>query len=486
MASVVRTAVLIAVMSLVLLVIVLLRFLQFLGRVWRRGVKEGALRSASKRKAVKVRGKKGSMVRLTPCGSDANRGWNMPMGQQRLTPVAYVHLPSYLQPLPDDDMVDLSTTGSFSSQLESDTGVRLSTSATEPTECFTSLSLVTPRATRANVNTPARSTESTAGGDGLHGGGVRICVGSSAFRSLGSGSASVFNNDVPRQPSTTPIESGRGSEGPAMGRGNYVIPDDMEGDGEPPASPAAPAQSATGRPDDVGQESTGVAREKGDADAAKADSGRRVWDNRQSLILIHCKRDQEQYFAGLPSNFGRMKSKDWKWLDIEKRMEAQGVIRAALKSKERRDNLKGFKFFLDRELWDAIRAGQDDNQTINPTNRFTDTGKRPADNADSEGEEGEDMSTDCASASQGSRHGKKKTAREQTFAVVGEVMKEYSTVVAESVDRASKRQCEFMDRQCTVLERELYIHEWQLQLADVGQKLLCDALMKIAETLSKP
>ncbi|GBG89789.1 hypothetical protein CBR_g49640 [Chara braunii] len=485
MASAVRTAVLIAVLSLVLLVIVLLRFLQFLGRVRRRGVKEGAPRSASKRKAVKAGGKKGSMVRLTPCGSDASRGWNIPTGQQRLAPAAYAHLPSHLQPLPDDDMVDLSTAGSFSSQLELDTGVHLSASATEPTECFSSLSLATPRATRTNINTSVRSTASTAGGGGLHGGGVCILVGSSAFRSLGSGPASVFCNDVPRQPSTTPMASGGGSEGPAMGRGDYVVPDDVEGDAEPPASPPAPAQSATGRLDDVGQASTGVAREKGGADAVKADGRRDVWDNRQSLILIHCKRDQEQYFAGLPSNFGRMKSKDWKWLDIEKRMEAQGVIvRAASKCpKQRRD--KGFKFFLDRELWDAIHAGQGGNQTINPTN-LADTGKRPADNTDSEGEEGEDMSTDCASASKGSHHGKKKTAREQAFAVVGEVMKEHSTVVAESVDRASKRQCEFMDRQCTVLERELNIHERQLQLADVGQKLLCDALMKIAEALSKP
>ncbi|GBG69120.1 hypothetical protein CBR_g3818 [Chara braunii] len=483
MPSVVRIAVLIAVLSLVLLVIVLLRFLQFVGSVRRRGVKGGAPRSASKRKAVKAGGKKGSMVRLTLCGSDANAGWNMPTGQQRLDPAAYAHLPSYLQPLPDDDMVDLSTAGPFSSQLELDTDLRLSASATEPTECFTSLSIAAPRATRTNVNTPARSTVSTAGGGGLHGGGVRIRVGSSAFRSLGSGSASVFNNDVPRQPSTTPMESGGGSEGPAMGRVDCVVPDDVEGDGEPPASPAALAQSATGHPGDVGQESTGVASEKGGADAAKAD--------------------------------GMMKTKEWKWLDIEKRMEAQGVMRTSSKCRKRWENMfmwykhildnhedlsgmatfwkltakqrreKGFKFFLDRELWDAIHAGQDGNQTINPTN-LADTGKRPVDNADSEGEEGEDMSTDCASTSQGSRHGKKKTAREQAFAVVGEVMKEHSAVVAESVDRASKRQCEFMDRQCTVLERELDIHERQLQLADVGQKLLCDALMKIAEALSKP
>ncbi|GBG72740.1 hypothetical protein CBR_g12307 [Chara braunii] len=403
------------------------------------------------------------MVRVTPCGSDASRGWNMPTGQQRLDPAAYAHLPSYLQPLSDDDMVDLSTAGPFSSPLELDTGLHLSASAIEPMECFTSLSIATPRATRTNVNTSAHSTASTARGGGLHGGGVCIRVGSSAFRSLGSGSASVFNNDVPRQPSTTPMESSGGSEGPAMGRGDYVVPDDVEGDDEPPASPAAPAQSATGRPDDVGQESTGVAREKGGADAAKADDGRDASSK--------CRKPWENMFM-------------WYKHILDNHEDRSGMATFwKLTAKQRRD--KGFQFFLDRELWDAIHAGQDDNQTINPTN-LADTGKRTADKADSEGEDREDMSTDYASASQGSRHGKKKMAREQAFAVVGEVMKEHSAVVAESVERASKRQCEIIDRQCNVLERELDIHERQLQLADVGQKLLCDALMKIAEALSKP
>ncbi|GBG85084.1 hypothetical protein CBR_g39547 [Chara braunii] len=84
-------------------------------------------------------------------------------------------------------------------------------------------------------------------GGGLHGGGVGIRVGSPAFRCLGSESTTVLSKDVPRPPSSAPMEfGGRSGAICAMEGDDYDVPDDVEGDGEPPASPPPPPERGGG------------------------------------------------------------------------------------------------------------------------------------------------------------------------------------------------------------------------------------------------
>ncbi|GBG61405.1 hypothetical protein CBR_g20436 [Chara braunii] len=42
------------------------------------------------------------------------------------------------------------------------------------------------------------------------------------------------------------------------------------------------------------------------------------WGLDDSLVLVRCKRDQDDYMSGQGSNFARMKTKTWKWNDIAK------------------------------------------------------------------------------------------------------------------------------------------------------------------------
>ncbi|GBG64480.1 hypothetical protein CBR_g45176 [Chara braunii] len=67
-------------------------------------------------------------------------------------------------------------------------------------------------------------------------------------------------------------------------------------------------------------------------------------------------------------------------------------------------------------------------------------------------------------SSGGTAAGKRKNARQLAFDTVADVMKTHSTVVAESVDRASKCQCDVLQRQCDIMEREARTQEKQCEV----------------------
>ncbi|GBG70710.1 hypothetical protein CBR_g8009 [Chara braunii] len=146
---------------------------------------------------------------------------------------------------------------------------------------------------------------------------------------------------------------------------------------------------------------------EGGTNGKGGESGGRVnWNLNESLVLVRCKQDQEDYFANVGTNFARMKTKDQKWADIAKRMDKEGVRRDGdqcmkrwgnifgwnrnvwdrekesglqsyflMSSKTRRE--KGYKFNLDRTLYDAIHIMQGNNQAVHPPN-IADTGNRQA------------------------------------------------------------------------------------------------------------
>ncbi|GBG65653.1 hypothetical protein CBR_g51953 [Chara braunii] len=153
------------------------------------------------------------------------------------------------------------------------------------------------------------------------------------------------------------------------------------------------------------------------------------------------------------------------------------------------------KFTMDRQLYDAVHATTPNNQAIHPPNLY-DTGGLPPQQAN-EGEQsqargpmfgGETSASDNmerdsgdgygSRSSGGTPAGKRKNVRQLAFDAVTDVMKTHSTVVADTVDRASKRQCDIM-------EREARTQEKQCEVLDAGQRMQCDALLKIASALDR-
>ncbi|GBG80159.1 hypothetical protein CBR_g30525 [Chara braunii] len=73
----------------------------------------------------------------------------------------------------------------------------------------------------------------------------------------------------------------------------------------------------------------------------------------------------------------------------------------------------------------------------------------------------------------GGKMAKRKSARQNAFEAVTDVMQSHSKVVVDSVDRASKRQCDVLRRQCDIMEREVRVQDTRCQFWDSGQRMLC-------------
>ncbi|GBG63495.1 hypothetical protein CBR_g38563 [Chara braunii] len=454
-------------------------------------------------------------------------------------PALYAHLPPHLQPLPDDDnwqpppsTFDLAH-GSTQSISDSGVWVRDQRPRQGP---MTSLlfdglqqgmcplldlqlsSGGRPAASRTLIINPASRSEGDAS------------VGQSARRPGGASlqtTAALANTNIHAVPTVTrPSARVRAS---SEGREAHVVDDIIAKETtwrtkttksmmEPWPKTKSQKKTSARKPAPKG-------RAKGKAKDGDGESGggRIIWSLDDSIALVRCKREQDETLAAAGHNFARMKTKQWKWTDIGKRMEVLGVNREwdvcmkrwenifswykkvqwrekesglqsffTLTPKERAD--KGYKFQMDRRLYEAIHAGQHGNQTIHPPN-VVDTraseklgannggmGETSAsDNGDGEAGKG------CASrSSSGMKFTKRKNARQQAFEAVTDVMSTHSIVVADSVDRASKRQCDVLQRQCDIMEREVKVEETQCGVMDAGQRMLCDALLKIAEALSRP
>ncbi|GBG77414.1 hypothetical protein CBR_g23863 [Chara braunii] len=149
-----------------------------------------------------------------------------------------------------------------------------------------------------------------------------------------------------------------------------------------------------------------TAKEGGTNGEGGESGGRANWNLNESLVLVRGKRDQDDYFANAGTNFARMKTKDRKWADIANMMDKEGVRQDGDQCMKRWENIfgwyrkvwdrekesglqsyflmsskirreKGYKFNLDRTLYDAIHIMQGNNQAVHPPN-IVDTGNRQA------------------------------------------------------------------------------------------------------------
>ncbi|GBG60902.1 hypothetical protein CBR_g16022 [Chara braunii] len=70
---------------------------------------------------------------------------------------------------------------------------------------------------------------------------------------------------------------------------------------------------------------------RGGRGGASDDGGKSAtyWSTDDQLRLVRCKREQDMHLAGQGHNYGRMRTKEWKWDDIAKRMANMGMPKEA-------------------------------------------------------------------------------------------------------------------------------------------------------------
>ncbi|GBG92705.1 hypothetical protein CBR_g56844 [Chara braunii] len=254
-----------------------------------------------------------------------------------------------------------------------------------------------------------------------------------------------------------------------------------------------------------------------------------AWSVEEMLKLARAKRDQQAHFEGMPHNYDRMRNREWKLLDLQKRLAEVGVNRATddigkkwdnvfqqYKKVQRYQNMsggknfftltsatradEGFNFRMDERVFNEIDNMSKNNKTIYPDNA-ADTSARggvpPAmdghrqaavgGESSAGGEGGDGVNEDVGSAwesgfSAGSTGTppKRKNMRQQTFDAISEVMDKHGALMVDTVEGASKRQCSILERQCDILDREVEAQKQQCDIlerhytaSDEANRMMC-------------
>ncbi|GBG83034.1 hypothetical protein CBR_g36652 [Chara braunii] len=252
------------------------------------------------------------------------------------------------------------------------------------------------------------------------------------------------------------------------------------------------------------------------------------WSPEDQMLLVRCKREEEMHLAGLGHNYGRMRTKEWKWDDIAKRMANAGRPKDADDCMKKWDNLfqnykniqrfqnpsgqadffrlsneerkeHNFKFRMERVLYNEIHAGILGSHTIFPPN-ITDTGspngvqlpRRGAVGGEYVGSEagGDDCPEERSSARDSDNNagsgvggGKRKNARQQALESIADVMDHHGELMSATIDSSSKQQCSIFTRQCDILEQEVVVQKPHYAASDETQRMMCHTLMEITAAI---
>ncbi|GBG91750.1 hypothetical protein CBR_g53602 [Chara braunii] len=206
------------------------------------------------------------------------------------------------------------------------------------------------------------------------------------------------------------------------------------------------------------------------------------------MLLVRCKREQEMHLAGLGHNNSRMRTKEWKWVHIAKRMANGGSPKDADDCMKKWDNLfqnykkiqrfqnasgrpdffklsnderkeHNLKFRMERVLYNEIHSGMLGNHTIFPPN-IADTGsldrvqlpRRGAGGGESvESEGGGDGCPEERSSARNSDvnacsvagGGKRKNARQQALESIADVMDRHGKLMSSMIESSSKQHAAF-------------------------------------------
>ncbi|GBG83372.1 hypothetical protein CBR_g37086 [Chara braunii] len=276
-----------------------------------------------------------------------------------------------------------------------------------------------------------------------------------------------------------------GGEDLSEGDGGNDNDDDDDGEmeicplGKKRGGPRATSKSSEPRAGRRGKKTAG------DALAGDGAKSRDFWTVEHMIALVRAKRDQDLHLAGLGHNMGRMKTKTWKWADIESRLVQMGVTtRKADDCEKKWDNLymqfkivhkfmgesgkpdffslaprerkeRGFDFRMDERVYSEMMAMSKGDHTIHPMN-LADTGvaggvqlagrtggRNESGGSDGcgDGQDDDQGSTRNSSFSGGAVGGcgKRKNVRQQTFNTIADVMKHHESLMATTVDSASER-----------------------------------------------
>ncbi|GBG70506.1 hypothetical protein CBR_g6634 [Chara braunii] len=302
-----------------------------------------------------------------------------------------------------------------------------------------------------------------------------------------------------------------------------------------------PVAARGGRRGGRGRQQRGESRGGRGSRALVGDKGGKhpAWSVEEMLKLARAKRDQQAHFEGMPHNYGRMRNREWKLLDLQKRLAEVGVDRTTddigkkwdnvfqqYKKVQRYQNMsggknfftltpatradEGFNFRMDERVFNEIDNMSKNNKTIYPDN-VADTSARggvpPAmdgyrqaavggeSSAGGEGGDGVDEDVGSAwetvfSAGSTGTPAKRKNMRQQTFDAIAEVMDKHGSLMADTVEGASKRQCSILEWQCDILDREVEAQKRQCDIlerhyttSDEANKMMCTTLMEIARAI---
>ncbi|GBG64504.1 hypothetical protein CBR_g45200 [Chara braunii] len=161
---------------------------------------------------------------------------------------------------------------------------------------------------------------------------------------------------------------------------------------------------------------------------------------------------------------------------------------------------RGFNFNMDRAVYEEIKGSTARSHTIHPQN-VANTGRARGvqlpsgssggpesvgdGDAGGDGNDEDDSSTKGCSQTTGSPSGarKRKNMRQRTFEALTECMEKHGTLMASTMESASKRQCSIQIRQCEVMEAELEVQKKHYVASDEVSKMMCHALMEIVKAI---
>ncbi|GBG77741.1 hypothetical protein CBR_g24188 [Chara braunii] len=156
-----------------------------------------------------------------------------------------------------------------------------------------------------------------------------------------------------------------------------------------------PVAARGGRRGGAGRQQRAASRGDRGSKAPVGDKGgkHQAWSVEEMLKLARAKRDQQAHFEGMPHNYGRMRSREWKLQDLQKRLAEVGVNRTTDDIGKKWDNVfqqykkvqhyqnmsgrtnffiltpamrteEGFNFRMDERVYNEIDNMSQNNKTI--------------------------------------------------------------------------------------------------------------------------
>ncbi|GBG66894.1 hypothetical protein CBR_g72649 [Chara braunii] len=220
------------------------------------------------------------------------------------------------------------------------------------------------------------------------------------------------------------------------------------------------------------------------------------WSPEEKMQLVRCKREQEMHLAGLGHNYGWMRTKEWKWDDIAKRMANVGRPKDTDDCMKKWDNLfqnyKKIQRFQNASgrpdffgLSNEERKEHNFKFWIERALRGAGVGESVGSEAAGEGFPEERSSTRDSdnNAASGAVGGKRKNARQQALESIADVMDRHGELMSSTIESSSKRQCSIFTRQCDILEQEVAVQKAHYAASDETQRMMFHALMEIVTAI---